>query len=82
MGRKKHLKNMSPNEFLVNLHKDLDQNVVNTWLFLYACQLGMHQIMDEAKKTKHDGVIGLISAEYTKETLRKWLNQCDEWNSK
>jgi hypothetical protein len=82
MGRKKHLKNMSPNEFLVHLVEDIDHNVVDTWLLLYAAQLGMHQAMKDAQKAKKDDVMGFISVEYTKETLRKWLQMYDEWNSK
>ena len=82
MGRRKHFKNMSPNEFLVHMVRDLDTNVVDTWLLLYAAQLGMHKVMEEAKKAPKDSVMGLISVEYTKERLRKWLEMYDQWNTK
>ncbi|QDP46923.1 MAG: hypothetical protein Unbinned1529contig1001_38 [Prokaryotic dsDNA virus sp.] len=81
MGRRKLVKNMGPNEFLCSIQKHLDRNIVDTWLFLYAAQIGLHQALAETENLSEKGVVGLISTQYTKQQLRTMVGLFDEWNT-
>lgn len=72
---------MGPNEFLCSIQKHLDRNIVDTWLFLYAAQIGLHQALAETENLNEKGVVGLISTQYTKQQLRTMVGLFDEWNT-